>query len=161
MPDSGERDIKQNGKCYAQRQAEECRGDLGSSILKNEKSLGQAVSTPHKGKEGGKRERAKRRGKNQTGRVVARVSIRGWCEAEGGKGPCVNHWESAKTENTGQKSSRALPLEDPAGWEVDRPPAAALFMLTVATGMSQVATESWTMGGRLCSVGGLQRGRQP
>lgn len=109
MPDSGERDIKQNGKCYAQRQAEECRGDLGSSILINEKSLGQAVSTPHKGKEGGKRERAKRRGKNQTGRVVARVSIRGWCEAEGRKGPCVNHWESAKTEDTGQKSSGGPP----------------------------------------------------
>lgn len=78
---------------------------MGSSILKNEKSLGQAVSTPHKGKEGGKRERAKGQGKNQTGREVAGVSIRGWCEAEGRKGPCVNRWESAKTEDTGQKPS--------------------------------------------------------
>lgn len=80
---------------------------------------------------------------------MARISIRGCCEAEGGNGPWVTLREGAKTEDTGQKPSRALPLEDPAGWEVDRPPAAVLSLLTAATGMSQVATESWTMGGRL------------
>ena len=98
MPDGGIRDIKQNGKCYAQRQAQDCRGDLVSSIFKKEKSLGQAVSTmPCKGK-GGKKERAEKQKKSQTGGEMARISIRGCHEAEGGKRPCVSHWESAKPE---------------------------------------------------------------
>lgn len=38
---------------------------------------------------------------------------------EDGNGPWMDHWASAKTEDTGQTASQALPLKDPAGWEVD------------------------------------------
>lgn len=108
MLDGGVRDIKQNGKCYAQRQAQDCRGDLVSSIFKKEKSLGQAVSTmPCKGKGGGKKEGAEKQKKSQTGREAVRISIRGCHEAEGRKRPCVSHWESAKPET--QVRSQAGP----------------------------------------------------
>lgn len=97
MPDGGVRDIKQNGKCYAQRKAQDCRGDWVSSIFKKEKSLGQAVSTmPVKEKEEERKKGQKKQKKGQTGREMARISIRGCREAEGGKRPCVSHWESAK-----------------------------------------------------------------